>query len=68
MLRFLELLAPKSSAVKAFRKAQKKRMDEWRKRRASERAAGVAFPTSNPSTAEKGHTAALSDGANVRKP
>ena len=43
MLRFLELLAPKSSAVKAFRRASNKRMNEWRAKRDSERAAGVTL-------------------------
>lgn len=41
MLRFLELLAPRATAVKVFRRASNKRMKEWRAKRDSERAAGA---------------------------
>jgi hypothetical protein len=62
MLRFLELLAPKSSAVKAFRRASNKRMKEWRAKRDSERAAGAR--SINATTAEEKYNDPIIDGAN----
>ena len=46
---------------KSRRKLTKKQARDMVKARERKRAAGVDFPPSNPSTAEKGHNARVSD-------